>query len=240
MKDLRSSQWWCWKFGSSRMWSSISGFVAHAVSKGLSSFIFRVKQYKTTEKKALWSLKRVGNYKPSDIASSPRTENSVPTIASVVMLVCWDLHFYWWVNWPATFWKIFISKTQWVKHTQYCICIRCKQRVSRHSTPIIGNTPLLNSEYQLLEFCSLFPLWKEIFTLQRLLQQLCLIFYAKNEAQALLYHVVLWQWCNMCNVILNYFQCSLKYAILGRSKNCRGQCFFLIIFHCCYLHIHLN
>lgn len=60
MKDLRFSQWWCWKFSSSRIWSSISGFVAHAVAKGHSSFIFTVKQCKTTEKKALSSLKKLG------------------------------------------------------------------------------------------------------------------------------------------------------------------------------------
>ena len=208
------------------MWSSISGFVGHAVSKGHTSFIFRVEQYKTTEKKAPWPLKRVGNYKPSDTASSPRNEHWVSTIASVIMLVCWDLYFYWWVKRPATFWEIYISRTEWLKQTQSCKCMRFKQSVQtwpRHSPTTVGITPLLNSECQLLQFCSLFPLWKEVLTLQRLLQQLCLKFYAKNEAQALLYHVVLWQWCNKWSMIFNYFQCSSKSAILWRSSNCRGR-----------------
>ena len=64
MKDLRFSQWCCRKFSSSRMWSSINGFVAHAVSKGHSSFIFRVKQYKSTERKALSSFKKLGTINP--------------------------------------------------------------------------------------------------------------------------------------------------------------------------------
>lgn len=208
------------------MWSSISGSVAHAVSKDHSSFILMVKKYKTKNIKALWSFKKFGNYKPSDTASSPRTEHSVSTIASVLMLVRCDLHFCWGVKWPTTFWKRYISSTKWLKQTQACICMRFKQRVSRHSPFMVHITPFLNSEYQLLEFCSLFPLWKEVLTLQRLLQELCLKFYAKTEAQALLYHAVLWQWCDMRNntdMILNYFQHSTKSAILWRSGNCRGH-----------------